>query len=1169
MSEREEMTEQLLVNCREILAPRNAFLYRGTDFKYTSLTTDAEITRAWREGVADKLPQLCDFLDTFTDAKNETPKNFVTDPQAGGETFHGRWRQAFTRPFLLQDGTLALLQVLRRGYIETVMADGKFALWDEVRVEREIRSPSNSTHGSNQPMSYLVARIPNISPDKIHAIELEVETLSSSAWHPVIRGESYASDMYLLNKIVNIEDDGSATLTLFFGQTRYSLEGFANWLTARQETVVWHFNVPEEIAQTVIDAEKGKGKHATCTHNFDLKLVDIIIRTRNYVGEIYPGIRTAMRCDSYRITDFYLGVEGPDVYECPSTYASGVSYVKDARDNGDGSWDISISMLVTQYREYMTRFASVNTLIQGFERQQLGVTNQAIPDISSPPQGTAYQQTWRPNDDCSKDVITAYRKGLYVDEGMAQDLDSALLAEHAHRLHNVLGKIAVTPAEQGKIYRVRNDLNEFGLYEVEKGIAVSKPAAMAFRSEATPFRVEDSIIYVNATAGISAPTPLVGMYAVNQTIKQDGTYDQRLTYRIGTDTGEAAFAATRAELADVDAVVYRNRNSAIQAEDSVQGVVYDSTNSLNDDGTYDARRNARMSHPATVAFSSLSTMFRSGTTVGYRNTLTKVDAPAVSGTGIYRTQNDVNEDGTYNAQLVYEVGTNEGEAPFAASRAGLVDVDSVLYKNRNSAVEAEPSVQGVVYDSTNSLNDDGTYDARRNARMSKPATLAFASLSTVFKSGTTISYQNSATKVDAPVASGPGIYRVQDSINDDGTYNAQLTYEIGTDAGEASFAKVRSQLDEQDAVIYKSRSTAIDAPSDSQGIIYRADNALRDDGTYDAEQVAALSVADNFAFISERTAFRTGSNVAYRNSRSIITAPDVGAGGIYRVSQSENADGTYDAVLLYTAGNANGVAAFESLNSALSEEDSIIYNGVQAQVTAPASTQGMIYSVSNSLLDDGTYNARLVYQHNNAATAVNESMHSLLGDDSTTIYRNRMTSISSPAAVQGVIYVANQALDDAGLYQGQIVTRASNAVQAASIVGYGLSSYVAALVYRNSPTVIECPAVLAGTYSVNGLSINNDGTYDATLIYDGRLPFIGWDIGAKYRWWVYVPQGLIEGKFHYAEHYMYNSNSFPAIEDFFNDGTECNLQGTTWRYEGGNKWSGLRIRRSTGMYDMV
>ncbi|MFH1011960.1 MAG: hypothetical protein V1784_12090, partial [bacterium] len=276
MSEREQLTEQLIVNCREILNPCNAFLYRGTDFKYTSLTTDAEITRAWKEGVADKLPQLCDFLDTFTDAKNESARNFVQDPEAGGETFHGKWRQAYTRPFLLQDGTLALLQVLRRGYIEKVVEGAAFARWDEVRVEREIRSPSNYTTGSNRPMIYLVARLPNISPDKIHAIELEVEALSSSAWHPMIRGETYAENMYLLNKIANIEDDGSATLTMFFGQTRYTLEGFASWLTNRQETVTWHFNVPEEIAQDVITAEKGKGKHVTCNHSFDLKLVDIV-----------------------------------------------------------------------------------------------------------------------------------------------------------------------------------------------------------------------------------------------------------------------------------------------------------------------------------------------------------------------------------------------------------------------------------------------------------------------------------------------------------------------------------------------------------------------------------------------------------------------------------------------------------------------------------------------------------------------------------------------------------------------------------------------------------------------------------------------------------------------------------------------------------------------------
>lgn len=793
MANREKLSEQTIVKCREILAPRNALLYKGTDLKYTSLATDAEITRVWKEGVADLIPQLCDFLDTWTDASNTVALNYVVDPQANGETFHGKWRQAFVRPFFLQDNTLALMQVLRRGYIEKLVEGTAFD-WSEARVERAIRSPSHAAYGSDSPMIYLVLRLPNISPDKIHAIELEVEGLSSSTWAPEVRGEKYATGMYLLNKIVNIEDDGSATLTLFLGKTRLTLYGFSNWLTSRREDVVYHFNVPEELAQSVLTAAQGKGKSGTVSHSFDTKLCDIIIRERNFNGEIYTGIRTSNSCGHYQLTDFYWGVTSPDAYSAPTTYSSGVSYEKSVGNNGDGTWDIAISMTVRRYREYMTRLASISTLVTMHERQQLGVSTEAIPDISTIPAGTSYQQDIRPNEDCSKDVVTAYRKGVYNDEGLEQVSDATLGSQHAHVIHNSGTKETVTAAVQGSIYTVRNTLTDLGQYDISSGIAKSKP--------------------------------------------------------------------------------------------------------------------------------------------------------------------------------------------------------------------------------------------------------------------------------------------------------------------------------------------------------------------------------DTITFTSERTSFNTTSSIQYKNSPTVITAPVTTGSGVYRISQNENEDGTYDGNLSYTVGSANGVAGFESLNSQLTEEDSVIYNGVNAQVAAPASGQGTIYRASNSLLDDGTYNAQLTYEKKNPAQVYDATMHTVLQDVHTTEYHNQTVSISAPEDVQGTIYRVNQSMDESGVYNGRMEQIKSRSITFSSVIGQGFGVNASALIYRNFPTLITAPGLGLSpslySYRVDGLTLNEDGTYDGALVYsDRRAGGGGFDV-IRFDFYVNEPDGRMY-------HEMYQATNQDDIDDFMDDtslaAARQNQSGSGVAFHGRGRWMATRVRR--------
>ena len=143
----------------------------------------------------------------------------------------------------------------------------------------------------------------------------------------------------------------------------------------------------------------------------------------------------------------------------------------------------------------------------------------------------------------------------------------------------------------------------------------------------------------------------------------------------------------------------------------------------------------------------------------------------------------LNEDGTYSGTLVYEEGLSAGEAEFDSRESALSSDKAVIYRSRSAQVDAPTSAQGAVYDVTNSLGDDGLYDARLVYEESISDSVQFRSSSTLFKEGNTIVYENSRTPISAPVATGSGIYNVSQRLNEDGTYSGTLVYDEGLNAG--------------------------------------------------------------------------------------------------------------------------------------------------------------------------------------------------------------------------------------------------------------------------------------------------------------------------------------------------------------------------------------------------
>jgi len=144
----------------------------------------------------------------------------------------------------------------------------------------------------------------------------------------------------------------------------------------------------------------------------------------------------------------------------------------------------------------------------------------------------------------------------------------------------------------------------------------------------------------------------------------------------------------------------------VAAEAGTIGAVYNTSNTLRDDGLYDARLVYRASKPVSIEFSSTEGPLDASESILYRNNLSKIDSPA-GVDGLYNTSNSFNEDGTYNGTLTYSKG-------IAAEHHETWESDNQtndLYIYRNQETVSIPGTS--VYNRNNlsvSINRDGTYD---------------------------------------------------------------------------------------------------------------------------------------------------------------------------------------------------------------------------------------------------------------------------------------------------------------------------------------------------------------------------------------------------------------------------------------------------------------------------
>jgi hypothetical protein len=140
---------------------------------------------------------------------------------------------------------------------------------------------------------------------------------------------------------------------------------------------------------------------------------------------------------------------------------------------------------------------------------------------------------------------------------------------------------------------------------------------------------------------------------------------------------------------------------------------------------------------------------------------------------LYRANNSINPDGTYQGQLVYEAAKTLNFT-VATEDTGLSHTDTQIYAHSLTKLDAGTSVQGGIYRANNTLNPDGTYNGDLTYQGSKADSI-YASWATQDGTAGFYTFRNQST---LPTVISGLTTATKNSvvlgINDDKTYDASI-----------------------------------------------------------------------------------------------------------------------------------------------------------------------------------------------------------------------------------------------------------------------------------------------------------------------------------------------------------------------------------------------------------
>jgi len=438
------------------------------------------------DGISHRdVDDLVGFLESFVSVPNyeadaSIKYAYCTGPLIDSQPKAGKWRHLGVRTQRVdaqgredpKGSTWRIIQVLAEGFLTTIahadarLIQGRSNTGDVVIVDE-------APVGDNPGAEYLTLEWVGVDPDTVKALadgKLSTATLSGLAYRKIANDGAAVTvalgdGWHCLAVNWELAQDGSGTIRLGVAKPEFVLKGFTSWLGSRQSGLTQYFDVPEALAQGIMDEAKARG--ADCRANgYDAAqgLVNLTVSQLDLSGVALNDIPISSNCDMVVTASFLWGTGDSSLLPIPGSIPAGTSYDRNLNEDGDGRFSIVLRKNVRQYRNTIPEYDSEFRADQGKKTKVWkGVTDQDLSvDLAAVP-GSVVRVRETVREDCSKDVdrdvITPKPQTVeHLSESRADQSTSRTVAKNAD------AKLEAT-AQTGKVVRTRSDENEFGKFD--------------------------------------------------------------------------------------------------------------------------------------------------------------------------------------------------------------------------------------------------------------------------------------------------------------------------------------------------------------------------------------------------------------------------------------------------------------------------------------------------------------------------------------------------------------------------------------------------------------------------------------------------------------------------------------------------------------------------------
>lgn len=534
--------------------------------------------------------------------------------------------------------------------------------------------------------------------------------------------------------------------------------------------------------------------------------------------------------------------------------------------------------------------------------------------------GLKYEQKiyWR--EDSADIMIDAVVDNPVNDDHVANRSKAKYTSRYVYKNEASLPDVSATTS-QGEIESISGNINSTGKVDYVKDVDVSIVQTVAIHDASiTKARTETSKTGKNLRdadlSNYSIAQSNGTIQRLGKTINDDGTYD--VTVSVSTVTDQTATTVTASDQhlesdARIEDTVSHTAaaNPADDVAYSTQGVIVETNNSPNEDGTFSTTQKTVTSVKQEVAeFDSETLAARTETTKSGKNLrdgdLSSYTIAQEAGKTKRRTKT-INEDGTYDVVVSSSSSTNQTASTDATHSDQHLDTEDRTEDTTRQTAAASPvadvdfSVQGTVTETENAPNDDGTFRTSVKTIVSKEQQINSAVVTEEkFKQIVTDIGKNIKTSTlgsTYPVSATTGeVVTRRLSKNQDGTYDVSRDRDV---AKTVASAETTSEIQAFETITrdIDRNNTAADTPPVSQtaGTIVGVTNKVNEYNRYDViTETRTATAVSNAEKVKRITASETDTSVVNKNQTSALTQETSFTTGTITTTTSElNAYGRY------------------------------------------------------------------------------------------------------------------------------------------------------------------------------------------------------------------------------------------------------------------------------------